>query len=299
MRYVVAGSSGFLGTATREALARAGHDVVRLVRGDSPSSYSSRWDPHAGEVDLEVIESADVVVNLAGASIARPWTKSQRAAIRSSRIATTTTLSKAIAAVGGKPAFLSQSAIAAYGSDRSDTVLDETTAAEGGGFLHQVVREWEAATDAAERAGARVCKLRTGVVLDRRGGALQVMLPAFRLGLGGRLGSGTQYFSTISLEDWVGAVLFLGSGPGASEVSGVFNLSGPDPVTNAEFTESLGRHLHRPTRLPVPAVLLQKGLGEVSGELLGSLRVVPNALQSAGYAFRRQTIDEILDAALR
>jgi uncharacterized protein len=295
MRYVIAGSSGFLGTALREALAREGHQVVRLMRGGSPSAYESQWDPYAGEVDLDVIGSADVVVNLAGVNVARPWTSKNRTAIRDSRIATTMTLAKAIAAVDTRPAFLAQSAIAAYGSDRGDTALTEATAAEGGGFLHGVVREWEAATEAAERAGARVCHLRTGVVIDRRGGALQAMLPIFRLGLGGRLGSGRQYFSVISLADWVGAVLFLGSAP---QTSGAFNLTAPVPPTNAEYTAALGRRLHRPTRATVPAVVLRKTLGELSGELLGSLRVLPAGLEAAGYTFAHRTVDEVLSAGL-
>lgn len=295
MRYVVAGSSGFLGTALREALARRGHHVVRLTRGDSPSAYDSKWDPYAGEVDLDVVASADVVVNLAGVNIARPWTSKNRKAIRDSRIATTTTLAKAIAAVDGRPAFLAQSAIAAYGSDRGDIPLTEATAAQGGGFLHGVVREWEAATEAAEQAGARVCHLRTGIVIDRHGGALQAMLPIFRLGLGGRLGSGQQYFSVISLADWVNAVLFLGSAP---QTSGAFNLTAPVPPTNEEYTKTLGRRLHRPTKAAVPAVVLRKTLGELSGELLGSLRVFPAGLEAAGYTFEHRTVDDVLGAAL-
>jgi uncharacterized protein len=317
MRYVIAGSSGFLGTALREAFARDGHEVVRLLRGDSPSPSDSRWDPAAGQVDLDVIASADVVVNVAGAPLARPWTSSHREAIRQSRVDSTSTLAQAIADVGGGPAFLAQSGIAAYGSDRGDTVLQESTPAEGGGFLHTVVREWEAATAPAEEAGARVCHLRTGVVIDRRGGPLPLMLPAFRLGLGGPIGSGEQYFSVISLEDWVGAVRFLGAGGepsgepsggpsggpsaeqgGEAEPSGDFNLTAPLPPTNEEFTKALGTLLRRPTRLRVPAFVLEKALGELSGEILGSLRVVPAALESAGFRFRHRNVDAILDAAL-
>jgi uncharacterized protein len=300
MRYVIAGSSGFLGTALREAFARDGHEVVRLLRGDSPSPADSRWDPSSGQVDLDVIASADVVVNLAGAPLARPWTASQREAIRKSRVDTTSTLARAVADVGGGPALLAQSAIAAYGSDRGDTVLEESTPAEGGGFLHGVVREWEAATAPAEEAGARVCHLRTGVVIDRRGGPLPLMLPAFRLGLGGPIGSGDQYFSVISLADWVGAVRFLAAGgeQGEGDAAGDFNLTAPLPPTNEEFTKALGAKLHRPTRLRVPAFALQKTLGEVSGEILGSLRVVPAALESTGYRFEHRNVGAILDAAL-
>lgn len=300
MRYVIAGSSGFLGTALRDAFARDGHEVVRLLRGDSPSPSDSRWDPASGQVDLDVIASADVVVNVAGASLARPWTSSHKEAIRQSRVDTTSTLARAIADVGGGPAFLAQSAIAAYGSDRGDTVLEESTPAEGGGFLHGVVRDWEAAAAPAVKAGARVCHMRTGVVIDRRGGPLPLMLPAFRLGLGGPIGSGDQYFSVISLHDWVCAVRFLGAAGerGDDKPSGEFNLTAPLPPTNEEFTNALGAKLHRPTKLRVPAVVLEKTLGELSGEILGSLRVVPAGLEKAGYRFQHRSVDAILDAAL-
>ncbi|MGH3355744.1 MAG: TIGR01777 family oxidoreductase [Nocardioidaceae bacterium] len=295
MRYVIAGSSGFLGSALRDGLARAGHDVVRLVRSDSPSTYASRWDPNEGSVDLDVIESADVVVNLAGSPLARPWTSGQRRAVRDSRVNTTATLANAIASVGSRPAFLAQSAIAAYGSDRGDTVLSESTEPAGGGFLHNVVGEWESATEPAERAGARVCHLRTGVVMDRRGGPMPLMLPAFRLGLAGPLGSGEQYFSVVSLEDWVAAVLFLGA---EDTASGAFNLTAPVPPTNAEFTAEMGRRLHRPTRIRVPAVVLRTALGELSGEVLGSLRVVPSRLEEAGFDFRHRDVEQVVAAGL-
>jgi uncharacterized protein (TIGR01777 family) len=296
MRWVIAGSSGFLGTALRDGLARAGHDVVRLMRGDSPSPYDSRWDPYAGQVDLDVIASADVVVNVAGSPLARPWTTSQREAIHDSRVTTTSALARAVAAVSSRPAFLAQSAIAAYGSDRGDTVLDESTPAEGGGFLHEVVRDWERASEPAAESGARLCHLRTGVVIDRRGGPLPLMLPVFRLGLGGPLGTGEQYFPVISLADWVGAVLHLGS---RQSTSGVYNLTAPEPPTNAEFTEALARALHRSARLRVPASLLRRGLGEVSGEVLGSLRVRPTRLEESGYRFQHRTVEQVIDAGLR
>lgn len=293
---MIAGSSGFLGTALREALARAGHHVVRLMRSDSPSAYDSRWDPYAGQVDLRVIESADVVVNVAGAEMVRPWTSSRRAKILESRVATTATLARAVAAVDSRPAFLSQSGVAAYGSDRGDAVLtEETPAVPDDGFLHRVVVQWEAATEVAEEAGARVCRLRTGAALSRRGGALQLMLPPFRLGLGGRMGSGRQYFPALSLDDWVGAVLFLGAHESGA---GPFNFAAPEPPTNAEFTAALGRALHRPTRLTMPAPVLKRVFGELSGELLGSHRAVPRALESLGYQFRHRDIDQILAAAL-
>jgi hypothetical protein len=298
MRYVVAGSSGFLGTALREALAHAGHEVVRLSRGTSLSAYDSQWDPQAGQVDLDVIGSADVVVNLAGAQMIRPWTTARRQLIRSSRVDTTATLAQAIAATDRKPVFLCQSGTDAYGTDRGDTVLSEETPppAADSGFLHQVVRDWEAATEPAREAGARVCLLRTGAALSRRGGALHVMLPPFRLGLGGRAGSGQQYFPALSLADWVRAVLFLG---GHESASGPFNLTGPVPVTNAEFTQALGRALHRPTRMVLPEPVLRRLFGELSSMLLGSHRAVPRALEAAGFEFHHRTVDDIVAAALK
>ncbi len=295
MRFVIAGASGFLGTALRAALARRGHEVVRLVRADSPSTMDSRWDPYNGMVDRDVIGAADVVVNLAGAQLARPWTSSYRQTILKSRVATTRTLAEAVAAADDKPALIAQSAIGVYGSDRGDTVLEETTPREGEGFLRRVVEKWEAACAPAEQAGARVCVLRTGVVLDKRGGVLQLMLPLFRLGLAGRLGSGRQYFSAVSLDDWVDATIFLAEHDSAA---GPFNVVGPQPPTNAEFTKALAGALHRPAKLAVPAVVLRTALGEASGELLGSLRVFPVAVKEAGYSFQHRTIAEIVQAAL-
>ncbi|MGH3367647.1 MAG: TIGR01777 family oxidoreductase [Nocardioidaceae bacterium] len=294
MRYVIAGSSGFLGTALRDRLARAGHQVVRLMRSDSPSPYASGWNPYAGQVDLDVIDSADVVVNLAGAPIIRLWTPTRRRAILDSRVATTATLARAIATVDASPVLLAQSGVHAYGADRGDTVLTEDTVPSGGQFMYQVVREWERATEPAAEAGSRVCNLRTGAPLGRRGGALQVMLPAFQLGLAGPVGGGAQYFPAISLEDWLSAVLFLGEDPDAN---GPFNLAGPEPATNAEFTTALGKALHRPTAVRVPAFAVRVA-GELSDQLLGSLRVVPQALRRRGYEFRHRTINEIVAAAL-
>ncbi|MPZ60857.1 MAG: TIGR01777 family protein [Propionibacteriales bacterium] len=295
MRYVIAGSSGFLGTALRDRLAGTGHEVLRLVRRQPSTPDESRWDPYSGDVDRAVIESADAVVNLVGAPLARLWTASHREAIRTSRVASTRTLAQAIADSDPPPLFLAQSAIGIYGNDRGDTVLDETSPSESGAFLQSVVVDWEAATNPAKDAGARVLHMRTGVVIHRSGGALGTMLPVFRLGLGGKFGSGAQYFSVISLVDWVEAVIFLAE---LDNASGIYNLTAPDPPTNAEWTTALGRALHRPTRLTVPAFAL-KPVGELSGEVLGSLRVVPSALLTAGFEFRHPTVDEVAEAALR
>lgn len=294
MRIVMAGASGFLGTAWREHLAREGHEVVRLVRGRAATPHESEWDPYAGRVDPDVVASADVVANLAGASIGRvPWTSSYAATVRRSRVATTRTLAEAVAACPRPPALLAQSGIAGYG-DGGETVLDEDSPADADTVLGEVTRSWEAAAEPAVTAGARVVWMRSGVVLHRSGGALHTMLPAFRLGLGGRIGSGRQYFATIVLQDWVRAATFLATHQG---VSGVVNLTAPEPATNAEFTRALAARLHRPARLPVPAAVIRL-VGPIGGEILASQRVVPRRLLEAGFAFDHPTIGDQVAAAL-
>ncbi len=296
MRFVIAGSSGFLGTALLARLDQDGHEVTRLVRREPSDARSSRWDPAAGEVDQAVIDAADVVVTVAGAPIIRPWTKSVRRGIRDSRVAATTTLATSIARAARPPAFLVQSGSDVYGSSRGSLVLDESTPSVDSGLLQRVAMDVEAATQPAADAGARVCLLRTGAVIDKRGSTLRAMLPVFRLGLGGRVSDGGQYFPTISLRDWVGAVVHLAHD---STASGAFNICAPEAPTNAEFTESLGRALHRPTKLIAPAFLLKPVLGELSALLLGSVRTVPRRLHEHGYTFQDATIDEIVAQALR
>ena len=199
MRFVLGGASGYLGTALRDHLARGGHDVVRLVRGEARSPSESTWDAYQGQVDSAVLASANVVVNLSGATIGRPWTRSYRRTILDSRVKSTSTLANAIAALDHKPTFLSQTGMNFYGDDRGDEVLTEDSAA-GGGFLGGVVTPWEASTRVAAESGARVCLMRSGVVLGPGGGTLRTLQIPFRLGVGGRLGDGTQYFSSISLH---------------------------------------------------------------------------------------------------
>lgn len=296
MRFVIAGSSGFLGTALLARLTQDGHEVTRLVRREPTADSSSRWDPPAGRVDQAVIDAADVVVNVAGAPVIRPWTASVRRGIWDSRVDATTTLTQAIARCAQPPAFLTQTGTDAYGNSRGAMVLDESMPGVGSGLLHRLVLEVEAATAPAEDAGARVCLLRTGAVIDKRGASLRAMLPVFRLGLGGRVSGGGQYFPTISLRDWVAAVVHLAT---ESTADGAFNLCAPEPPTNAEFTEALGRALHRPTKLIAPAFVLEKAMGELSALLLGSTRTVPRRLLEDGYTFQDPTIDDILAQALR
>jgi len=295
MKLVLAGGSGFLGTAWRDHLAREGHEVVRLVRGDALSASESHWDPYAGQVDRSVIEDADVVANLAGAPLAHwPWTESYKRTFIDSRVATTRTLAEAVAASERLPAFVAQSGIAGYG-DRGDELLTEEASNDADTFMGEVTRVWEAAAAPAEAAGARVAIMRTGVILDKRGGPVKLLLPIFKAGLGGPVGSGEQYFSTISLPDWVRAATFIAT---HDEARGVYNVSAPNASTNAEFGKTLGRMLHRPSSVPVPAFALRTAAGTVSSELLNSTRVEPARLLAEGFTFDHPTLDARLASAL-
>ena len=295
MRFVIAGSSGFLGTALRDHLAREGHEVFRLVRAETVSPHESTWDPYAGNVDQDLIDRADVVVSLSGAPIAHwPWTDAYKKTLLASRVAPTRTLAEAVAASPSPPAFLAQSGSDGYGN-RGDEVLTEDSPTRVESTLGQVAREWEAAVRPATDAGARVCVMRTAVVLHRSGGALKPMLPPFRLGLGAKLGDGRQYFPTISLHDWVRAVTFLAT---ENSCSGIYNLTGPAPTTNAEFTKELGRMLNRPTLFGVPSLPIRTVLGELANQLLGSVRAEPARLLEAGFTFEHPTLNRRLAAAL-
>jgi uncharacterized protein (TIGR01777 family) len=295
MRIVIAGASGFLGQAWRDHLARQGHDVVRLVRGPAVSSHESSWDPYRGKVDQSVVDEADVVANLAGAPIARwPWTPSYKKTLRESRVVTTRTLAEAIAASPGKPTFLAQNGISGYG-DRGDEVLTEESSTPGDTVLGRVTLDWQAATRPAVDAGARVCVMRTSVVLDRHGSVLKPLIPLFRAGLGGPLGDGRQYFPTISLNDWLRAATFLMTN---ETCSGVYLLTAPNPTTNEEFTKELGRMLNRPTVARVPAFAIRTALGGLSDELLNSVRVEPARLLAEGFEFEQPTLNERLASAM-
>ncbi|GAA2757213.1 TIGR01777 family oxidoreductase [Actinopolymorpha rutila] len=295
MRFVLAGGSGFLGQALRTRLTGEGHEVTQLVRRPPQAADQRRWDPDRGQVDAEVLAGADAVVNLAGANLGRvPWTSSYRQTIRTSRLGTTSTLARALAELPDPPVFVSGSATGYYGKDRGDLLLDEDSPA-GDGFLAELCRDWEAATDPADRAGVRVVHLRTSPVLDRSGGVFKLMERQFRLGAGGRLGSGRQYLPMIALDDWLSAVQFLVD---RADARGPYNLTIPEPATNAEFTKALGAALHRPTLLPVPAVALRTALGEFSAEMLGSVRLMPRRLLDAGFTFAAPDVTALVDSAL-
>ena len=294
MLVVLAGASGFLGTALRRHLEQYGHRVRRLVRSEPESGDEVRWDPAAGRLDAAALADADVVVNLGGAPIGRvPWTPSYRRTILDSRLGTTSTVADAVARLARQPAVISASGVNYYGTDRGDETLDEASSS-GTGFLAQVCRDWEAATRPAAEAGARVVLLRTALVMHSSGGVLGVAKLPFRLGLGGRLGSGRQYFPSISLADWVRAVTALAS---SGTASGAYNVTAPTPGTNADFTAAVAKALRRPAVMPVPAVALRTVGGELGRAVAGSLRAVPRRLLDTGFAFDHPTVEAQVEAA--
>jgi uncharacterized protein (TIGR01777 family) len=296
MHVVVGGASGFLGTALTTHLRARGHEVTRLIRSGDLAGDASQWDPHAGHVDQQLIDRADAVVNLSGSPISQwPRTARRRDEIRSSRLTATTTLAKAVAASTTPTVFISGSGMSWYGTDRGNEELTEAGSA-GAGFLADVSQEWEAAAARAVEAGARTCFVRTSLVLSKDGGVLALMLPAWKLGGGARLGSGRQHMSLISRHDWVRGIEFLLE---HDDASGPFNFAMPASVTNAEFTDALGRAVHRPTFLAVPSLALKAVLGGISDDLLGSLRVAPAALTERGFTFADPDLESALRSALR
>ena len=290
---VVTGSSGLIGTALVGALEARGSAVVRLLRPGSPAAdNAASWDPSAGTIDAAALEGAEAVVNLAGVGVAEHrWTPAHKAAVLESRVSGTTLLAETVAALSRPPAvFVSASACDYYG-DRGEETLDEDSG-PGAGFLAGVCRAWEAATQAAEAAGVRVAHIRTGIVLSPDGGALGRLLLPFKLGVGGRIGSGKQWWSWISIHDEVDAILHV---IGSPELSGAVNLTAPNPVRNKEFAATLARVLSRPALLPVPRFALRVALGEFADEaLLGSKRIVPRRLEESGFQFGRPELEPAL-----
>jgi uncharacterized protein (TIGR01777 family) len=297
VRIAVTGSSGLIGTALVAALRADGHRVVRLVRQTPASEDEIAWDPlaPAGGLGPGALDGLDAVVHLAGANVAgRRWTAAYKEEIRASRVLGTQALAGALAAASAPPSvLLSGSAIGWYG-DTGGREVDESSPA-GSGFLPEVVTQWEAAARQAGEAGIRVVTMRTGIVLSRRGGALARMLLPFRLGLGARLGSGTQVMSWITLADYAAIVGFLLTHP---EISGPVNLTTPHPATNAELTSALAAALHRPGLLFLPEPALRLALGGVSSDILSSARVMPRRLEAAGYQFRFPDLPGALAAEL-
>jgi uncharacterized protein (TIGR01777 family) len=297
MKIAVTGSSGLIGTALVAALRADGHEVVRLVRTAPAAADAITWDPRAdrGGLDPRSLDGVAAVVHLAGAGLAdKRWTPGYQAEIRDSRARGTRALAGALAAMATPPrVLLSGSAIGWYGDTGGREVTESDPA--GSGFLSEVVRDWEAAAGDAAQAGIRVVTLRSGVVLSPKGGMLGRLLPLFRLGAGGRIGTGRQVMSWIGLSEWVAAARFL---LGRDDISGPVNLTTPSPVSNAEFTSALAAAVHRPAVMLVPVPALKLAVGGVSSDILSSARVLPRRLLDEGYQFRHPAIAGALAAEL-
>ena len=294
-KIVVSGASGLIGSALVPELERAGHRVVRLVRRDTRNSGEMRWSPSAHLFDERLISDVDVIVNLAGETIGRRWSDTRRRRIRDSRVAGTDAIVTAIQKMSKHPITLINASAVGYYGNRGNDTLDEAQPV-GRGFLADICKQWESAAKPATRYGARVVMIRLGIVLSPNGGVLDRMMLPFKLGVGGRLGSGKQWMSWIAIDDLVRAVSWIIDHP---EISGPVNMVSPNPVTNAEFTKTLGTALHRPAILPMPAPALRAIFGAMADEtLLASQRAYPFVLQGAGFEFQTPTLDEALRKSL-
>ncbi|GAA1886359.1 TIGR01777 family oxidoreductase [Streptantibioticus ferralitis] len=295
MRIAVTGSSGLIGSALVRSLLADGHQVVRLVRREPTAPREVRWDPQRQFVDAKGLADCDAVVHLAGAGVGdHRWTEEYKKEMRDSRVLGTRAIADAVAKLDSPPKVLvNGSAIGFYG-DTGDRAVDES-APPGTGFLAEMCQEWEQATAPATAAGVRTVLARTGLVVAGGGGAWGRLFPLFKAGLGGRLGSGRQYWSFIALHDEIAALRHLIDTP---ELSGPVNLTAPEPVTNREVTAAMGRVLHRPTLAAVPAPALRIALGEFATDVLSSQRVIPRRLLDSGFAFAFPKIDQAIRAAL-
>jgi uncharacterized protein len=298
MRFAITGATGLVGTELRRQLADAGHDVTTVVRSHDSIGHSPRavlWHPARGTIDRQGLEEHDVVVHLAGESIAGVWTSAKKRRIRRSRVRATMLLAKTLAELDHKPRVLVSASGFNYYGDRPTGEVDES-APRGDGFLADLAERWEACTRPAQDAGIRVVHMRLGTVLSPRGGMLASLLPLFRLGLGARLGSGRQYWPWIALPDVPGAILHLLQRP---EIEGPVNFVAPQQVTNAEFTDSLADVLRRPALLRVPSFAARLAPGGMGSELLLSgARVIPRKLLDSGYDFRYPELKPALRALL-
>ena len=289
-RIAITGASGLIGSALVGHLKSEGHTVQRLVRRATVAPDEIQWDPKTGYVDIEALRGVDAVIHLAGVGVGdKRWTKRYKSEILNSRLLGTTAIANAVAEV--KPqVFISASAVGWYGDSGNRAVVESDSV--GNDFLAAVCREWEGAADLA--GDVRTVKLRTGLVLDPTGGALGRMLPLFRFGLGGKLGSGKQWWSWITLHDVVRAIVFALEHP----IAGPVNLTTPNPVTNQEFTAALARAMNRPALFPAPAIALKIALGGFASEVLGSKKVMPNALSDAGFVWDYPHITNALTALI-
>jgi len=288
---LITGSHGLLASALMPRLAARGHGILRLVRARPQGPDQFLWDPVAGTVDGGALERADVVVHLAGEPIpAVRWSGAKKARIYDSRVKGTRVLSEALARLSRRPRLLLSASASGYYGNGGGEVLTEQSP-PGDTFLARVCRGWEAAADPARGAGIRVVHVRSGNVLSRSGGFLGPLVPLFRLGLGGRLGSGRQFLPWISVDDWVGAVEYLLAADG---VAGPVNLVAPGAVTNREFTAALARVLRRPAVFAAPALALQLVMGELGAELLRGQRMTPQVLMESGYPFQYPELESAL-----
>ena len=290
-RIAITGASGLIGTALVGHLRSEGHTVQRFVRRPVVAPDEIQWDPKTGYVDIEALRGVDAVIHLAGVGVGdKRWSKKYKSEILNSRLLGTTAIAHAVNEV--KPqVFISASAIGWYGESGNRSVVE--TDRVGDDFLAAVCREWEGAADLV--TDVRSVKIRTGLVLDPTGGALGKMLPLFRLGLGGKLGNGKQWWSWITLHDVIRAITFLLE----NKISGPVNLTSPNPVTNQEFTSALARAMHRPALFPAPALGLKIALGGFSSEILGSKKVIPQALTEAGFTWDYPHITNALTALVQ
>jgi uncharacterized protein (TIGR01777 family) len=294
MKIAISGASGLIGSALLSAFESDGHDVVRLVRRGSGAAEEVAWDPSSGTLDPSALQGVEAIVNLSGATIGKRWTDSRRREILESRVKATGLLARTAAELEPRPAVLvTAGGIGIYG-DRGDEIITEESDL-GSGFLADVARAHEAAADPAREAGIRVVGLRQGIVLSKDGGALQKMLTPFKLGLGGRVGSGKQWWSWVSLDDVVSAYRFVL----ASDLAGGVNATSPNPATSAQFTKALGKVLGRPTVFPLPEIAVKTLFGKMGeGTLLEGQRALPSRLLDAGFAFAHPEIEGALRAAL-
>jgi uncharacterized protein len=295
VRLAITGTHGLLGSSLVPALAEAGHDVVRLVRGEPSGPGEIAWNPAAGTIDVGGLAGIDGAVHLSGATIGRRWSAARKAEIVSSRLQSTRLLADTLATLDPRPAVLvCAGGVGIYGN-RGDEILTEESSL-GAGFLAELGASWEAAAEPARDAGIRVVSFRQGIVLSRAGGALPRMLTPFRLGLGGRVGSGKQWWSWVSLDDTVGAYRFALE---HDELAGPVNLTSPNPVTNTQFVRALGKALHRPTVFPVPAFAIRTLFGAMGeAALLEGQRALPAMLLDAGFAFQYAGLESALARAL-
>jgi len=298
MKVVITGSSGLIGNALVRSLAGDGHEVLKLVRRDPRGPDEASWDPSSRRLDSSLLAGADAVVNLAGAGIGdKRWSDDYKKLVLDSRIDATSTIVTTLTGLAAdqRPAVLVNASAVGYYGETKEEAVDET-GAPGEGFLVEVVQQWEDATRPAADAGVRVVTARSGIVLSAEGGALGKVLPLFKLGLGGKLGSGRQWMSWIALADEIAALRFLIDN---NDVSGPVNLTAPEPVRNGEYTKAIGRAVHRPALAVVPPIALRAALGGFADEgVLVSQRVLPSKLEDAGFSFTYADVDSALAALL-